>query len=130
MSTTLASNAGVLHVESVGRAVAAHAAQERKDVLADHDEHLGRGKILETRPAEVVVGPAPGVLALGEDPARHRLLQDGRLALLQRVRVIQPADEQEVGDLLDDFERVGDAAGPEGVPDGVDLAAKFAGQQW
>jgi hypothetical protein len=35
------------------------------------------------------------------------------------VNVVQPADEQQEGDLLDDFERVGDAAGPEQVPDAV-----------
>jgi len=43
------------------------------------------------------------------------------------VQVIQPAQEEQVGDLLDDFERVGDAAGPEGVPDLVDLALDGAG---
>ena len=30
--------------------------------------------------------------------------------------------------MLDDFERVGDASGPEGVPDGVDLGADFASE--
>jgi hypothetical protein len=39
------------------------------------------------------------------------------------VRVVEAADEEGVGDLLDDFERIGDEAGPEGVPDGVDLGA-------
>ena len=38
--------------------------------------------------------------------------------LLQRVQVVEPLDEKQVGDLLDDFERIGDAAGPEGIPDG------------
>jgi hypothetical protein len=43
------------------------------------------------------------------------------------VQVVQPAQEQEVGDLFYDFQRVGDAAGPEGVPDLVDLALDGAG---
>jgi hypothetical protein len=38
------------------------------------------------------------------------------------VQVVQPAQEQQVGDLLDDLQRVGDTAGPEGIPDAVDLA--------
>jgi hypothetical protein len=50
------------------------------------------------------------------------------LAFLQRVRVVQAADEEQVGDLLDHLHRVGDAAGPEGIPDGIDLAAEFAGE--
>jgi hypothetical protein len=52
-----------------------------------------------------------------------------RLALFSR-RVwifIQPLDEEQVGELLDDFEGVGDAAGPEDVPDAVNLVTQFAG---
>ena len=55
-----------------------------------------------------------------------RLLQPGGFVLFQRVQVVQPLQEQQVGNLLDDFQRVGDAARPEGVPDGVDLGADFA----
>lgn len=36
-----------------------------------------------------------------------------RTALLKLLGIIQPAYEQEVGDLLDHLDRVGDAAGPE-----------------
>jgi hypothetical protein len=43
--------------------------------------------------------------------------------VIEGVLVIETLDEEQVCDLLDDFEWVGDAAGPEGVPDGVDLAA-------
>jgi hypothetical protein len=43
------------------------------------------------------------------------------------VQVVQPAQEEQVGDLLDHLQRVGDAAGPEGVPDLVDLALDVAG---
>ena len=49
------------------------------------------------------------------------------LVLLERLQVVEAADEQQVGDLLDDLERVGDAAGPEGVPDAVDLALELTG---
>ena len=44
------------------------------------------------------------------------------------MQVVEPLDEEQVGDLLDHFQRVGDAAGPEGIPDVVDLAADFAGE--
>jgi len=37
------------------------------------------------------------------------------------MQVVQPAHEQEVGDLFDDFERIGDAARPEGVPHIIDF---------
>ncbi len=50
------------------------------------------------------------------------------VALRKRVSVIQSADEQRVGNLLRHLHRIGDAARPESIPDGVDLAAKFAGE--
>jgi hypothetical protein len=43
------------------------------------------------------------------------------------VQVVQAPQEEQVGDLLDDLQRVGDAAGPEGIPDSVDLASDFTG---
>jgi len=39
------------------------------------------------------------------------------------MQIVEPLDEQEVGDLLDHRKRVGHAAGPEGVPDLIDLIA-------
>src|SRR3546814_17390876 len=43
------------------------------------------------------------------------------LLLLDRLQLVQPLDEQQVGHLLDDLHWVGDAAAPERVPDLVDL---------
>jgi hypothetical protein len=121
--------ARVLHVVRVGGVVTGNAvAQEGKDMLADHGEHLGRGEVLETRPAQVVVIAALVVLPFREDALRHRLLEQVGLAFFQGVGVVEAADEEQVGDLLHHLHRVGDAARPEGVPDGVDLAAKFAGE--
>jgi hypothetical protein len=57
----------------------------------------------------------------------HRRSEPGGAVLFQRVQVVQPAQEEQIGDLLDHLERVGDAAGPEGVPDLVDLALDVAG---
>ena len=124
--------ARVLHVVRVGGVAVAElageiGAQEREDVLADHREHLRRGEVLEARPAEVLVGPPLRILALREDPPLHRLLEPIGLVLLQRVHVVEPAEEEQVGDLLDHLQRVRDAAGPEGVPDAVDLVLDVAG---
>jgi hypothetical protein len=42
------------------------------------------------------------------------------------VEVVQALDEEQVGELLDDGEGVGDAACPEGVPDAVHFGFDFA----
>lgn len=45
---------------------------------------------------------------------------------LEGVDVVKAADEEQVGELLDHRDGVGDAAGPEGFPDFIDLVAEFA----
>ena len=52
----------------------------------------------------------------------------GGFVFLQRVEIVEPLQEKQVGDLLDDYERVGDTAGPEGIPESVDFTADFAGE--
>ena len=47
--------------------------------------------------------------------------------LLERVEVVEAAQEEQIGNLFDDLQRIGDAAGPEGIPDLVDLALDGAG---
>jgi hypothetical protein len=46
-------------------------AQEGEDVVANHCEHLARGEVLESRPAEVGVGAVLGVLSVRENPTLH-----------------------------------------------------------
>ena len=46
--------------------------------------------------------------------------------LLARVQLVQTLDEEQVGELLDDRERVRDAAGPHGDPYLVDLGLQLA----
>ena len=115
--------AGILHVMAVGRAIAAHGAQEGEDMLAHDRIQVPRCEVLEAGPAEVLVSPALGVSAFREDAMLQRLIQHQRLALFQRMRVIQASDEQQVGDLFNHLQRVGNAARPEGIPDSVDLAS-------
>jgi hypothetical protein len=57
-----------------------------------------------------------------------RLAERGGLALLQLLHLVEALDEDQVGDLLDDLERIGQASRPEVVPDAVDLVAQFSRQ--
>ena len=66
------------------------------------------------------------ILAFREDSPLHRLLEPVGLVLLQRVHVVEPPDEQQVGNLLHHLQRVRDAAGPKCVPDAVDLCLDVA----
>jgi hypothetical protein len=74
-------------------------------------------------------GVAVIVVAFGKDAAGEGLVEAGGSEFFEGVELVEAAEEEEVGDLFDDFEGVGDAAGPEGVPDGVDLGADFAGER-
>jgi hypothetical protein len=117
---------GVLHVVRVGRvalllgaAVAAQRLDEGEHLVLDRGKHLLRGRVLEPRPAQVVL------LGL-EDRLLDRLAGADGLALAQRVQLVQPLDEQQIRQLLDDRQRVRDAAGPHRVPDTVHLGPEFA----
>jgi hypothetical protein len=112
---------GVAHVMCIRRAVTAEVTKEREYVFVHHLEHLGRGEVLEMRPAVVVVRPALFVRPLGEDALLHRLLQALGLLLLKRLEVVEPADEQQIGDLLDYLQRVRDPARRERIRDLVNL---------
>ena len=81
--------------------------------------HEGRFIVLEHRP--------PEVLLAGAEPDALALAGASGLLLGQRVEVIQAADEQQVGDLFDHLQRIGDAARPERIPDPVDIALQLAG---
>ena len=110
---------GVLHVMGVGGSLIralrlTHRFDEGKHLVAHRLEHLLRRKLPETRPAQPV-------LAGGEHRILDRVACAGGLALLARVQLVQSLDKEQVGELLDDRERVRDATGPHGVPDSVDF---------
>ena len=124
--------ARALHVVRVGGVAIAELAGEpltqvRKDVLAHDGVHLRRGEVLEARPAEVFIESAFRVAARGKDAPLHRPLEAVGFVFLQRVQVVEPAQEEEIGDLLDHLQRIRDAARPEGVPDAIDLVLDVAG---
>ena len=95
-------------------------------MLTDDGVHLRRSEMLEAGPAEVLVRAFPLVAAFGKNPALHGFLQPVRLVLFERVQVVQAANEEQIGDLFNDFEGVRDAAGPERVPDAADLILDVA----
>lgn len=68
--------------------------------------------------------PLPGRYAV---PSFHGDAERLRLAFLQGMQIVEPLDEEQIGDLLDHREGIGYTAGPEGVPDLIDLIPDFAG---
>ena len=81
-------------------------------------KHLLRAFVPEVRPAERAA-PWPGKAALNGFFVRSRASRSGRLGDVE-----QPREHQE-RDLLDDRQRVGDAAGPELFPELVDVALQL-----
>ena len=120
--------ARIVHVAGIERGLAAERAQPGEEMVADEGVHLAGLAVLEAAPAEIGEGDALVGLALGEDPARLIAGDGAGFVVLQRLKIVEPADEEQIGDLLDDLQRVGNAARPERVPELVDLVAQFAGQ--
>lgn len=89
-----------------------------------------RRQMLKALPTEVFVGASFFVEAFGEDAALDGLAEAGGFALFEFLDFVEALQEEQVGDLFDDFDRVGNAAGPEGIPDAVDLIADIAGEHW
>lgn len=71
------------------------------------------------------MGPPELILLWGEDRVLGRVSKLVRLPLLGGVDVVQALDENEIGELLDDGQRVRDAPCPEGRPDAVNLGLDF-----
>ena len=57
----------------------------------------------------------------------HRLLQPGGFVFFQRLEIVQPPQKEKVRNLLNDFERIGNPPGPEGIPDPIDLILDVTG---
>ena len=121
---------GILHMMRVGAgafgvvvAIGAEGFDEGEDLRLHRLKHLLRRSLLEPRPAE-------GILPFLEDRVFDRLAGAGGLGFLQRLDFVEPFDEEQVGELFDDRQRVGDAARPHGVPDAIDFGFEFAGDHW
>ena len=123
--------AGVLHVMGIGGVVTPQCSEERKDMLPYHREHLRRSEVLEPGPAEVLIGARGAgvvVITFREDPPLQWPLQPVGLVLFQGMQVVETPEKEKIGYLLHDFKRIGNAAGPERVPDAVNLIADVAGK--
>ena len=68
------------------------------------------------------------VVAFGKEPPLDGLLQPSGFQLFESLQLIKPLDEQQIGDLLDDFQRIGNSPGPEGIPDLINLVTNFVRQ--
>ncbi len=120
--------ARVFHVLRICRSLAPKRAQKRKNVLGDNLVHFARFAILELRPSVVVVRPALAILPRRKNDALDGRAEARSLQLFDGLKVVETPDEEEIGDLLDDLERVRDASRPKGIPDRVDLIADLSSQ--
>ncbi|MNZ90479.1 hypothetical protein D3C78_1094420 [compost metagenome] len=112
---------GVLHVLGEGAVGVVQVLDEGEHLIAHPLVHLLRVDVLELVPAQGIL-PRP----------EHRIAQwhangIGDLLTLG-MKVVEAADEQQVGELFDDGNGVTDTAGPEGFPDLVDLVAELASE--
>ena len=121
--------AGVLHVAGIRGVlpIRLQGADEREHAVAYDRIHGPRIEVLEAAPAQVFVRNTAVVLAFGKDAPLQGTPQAVGLLLLGGMEVVEALDEEEVRDLVHHFQRVGDAARPEHVPQAVYLAFEFSG---
>jgi hypothetical protein len=117
--------AGVAHVVGI-RGVVAEGTEKGKDMIPRSLVHRAGLKILEAFPALLFIRHALWVVTFGEDSASEGLFEARSFALLDLLHLIQAFEKEEVGDLFDDLDRVGNATRPESIPDAVNLIAYFA----
>ena len=91
----------------------------REHLVADMGQHFIGAIVAPCFPAAVLVGRAKA--------AEVGLSGDGPALFVLAFLHVEQAAVHEEGDLLDDGERVGDAASPEFGPEAVDTVLKFAG---
>ena len=87
--------------------------------------------MLEPRPAVIRVGTRRArmvVVTLGKQPSLDGFLQASGLKLFECLQLVKPLDEQQISNLLDDFQRIGNPTGPERIPDLIYLATNFVRQ--
>ena len=92
---------------------------EVEDPVAHGVEHVLRGEVLKARPAQAA-------LLGGKDRLLDGFAETVSLALLEGVQLVESLDEEQVSELLDDSEGVGDATGPHSVPDLIHFGFQFA----
>jgi hypothetical protein len=68
------------------------------------------------------------IISFGKQPPLDGLLQSGGFQFFERLQLVKPLDKKQVSNLLDDFQRIRNPAGPERIPDLIDLASNIVGE--
>ena len=120
---------GVVHIPGVGALpIPVKVFDEGEYLLLHHGMHPFSGEVPEHRPLELAArNRLCSDRHLPSENTRVGQAQHGALPGFQAVCVVQVPDEHEVGHLLHHVQGVGNAAGPENLPKGVDFVFQFAG---
>src|SRR5262249_569902 len=100
-------------------------------MLADYFVHVGRCEMLKARPAIVCVRtrrPGMVIMSLRKQSPLDRRLETRGLQLFECLELIQPLDEEQVSDLLDNFEWIGNPGGTKSIPDLIYLVTDLVCQ--
>ena len=110
---------GVGHVLAEGAGPVAEVLEVGEDLVLHLPQGLLGGQLAPVRPAEFLA-----VVGLGKrDSDFLPRMPGGALGVL--LALVELLEEEQKRELLDGIQRVGEAAGPELVPEGVDSGAEF-----
>lgn len=90
---------------AVGRSIA-HRSKKWEDMLSNHLKHFSGGKVLEVRPAKILVAASLGIVAFWEYSLFYWFLKKTGFVFFKGLGVIKSAYEKEVSDLFFNFHRV------------------------
>ena len=119
---------GVVHILGVGAGlIAVERLDEREHPLLHSGVHFSRGEIVKYRPLQLISrnGAVTDFDLVSKDAFVWQA-QHGALFGPQIVGIVQIADKHQIGHLLHNVQRVGDAAGPKNFPKAVDSIFQFA----
>jgi hypothetical protein len=68
------------------------------------------------------------IIAFGQQPPLDGPLQPCGFQFFERLKFVQPLDEEQISNLLDDFQRVRNPAGPKRIPDLIYLVTNLIGE--
>lgn len=99
----------------------AHLLDEGEDLSDDGGFAAGNVTVFdEVAPPQILLAGIKDVFRRGGIPQRPALIN-------LDLALVEVLDKEQVGELLNDGNRVGNAAGPEGVPNAVDVVFEGAG---
>ena len=91
-------------------------AEESEPLVPNEREHFRAAKVTEAAPPEFL-------LIRTEVAAGEGLIQPAGAAFLPGLGEVQQSEEHEIGNLLNDGDGIGDSAGMEGEPKGIDFGS-------